>query len=226
MIVGNDIIERSILVVTPQPEALTPIVAVIKTLLQQLPVIVELNKAISAAEAKAYDLIILDIHEGREGQALIHALKDRFPTVPLIAMVAYGNINLVEQVIAQGADDYISQPISLERLKTTLRNALRLRTLLASHGANSPAYPASFQNSRWLMDADGKWKTLREIEDAAIDHTIRNCGGCITKAARVLGVGRSTLYRKMQEKISARDQNARDSHTTRPMMAVSSAGES
>jgi DNA-binding NtrC family response regulator len=38
--------------------------------------------------------------------------------------------------------------------------------------------------------------TLAQIERRVIEATIRNCGGSLPRAAQVLGVSPSTLYRK------------------------------
>jgi transcriptional regulator of acetoin/glycerol metabolism len=39
---------------------------------------------------------------------------------------------------------------------------------------------------------------LRHLERAAIDRAIADCGGNMAAAARQLGIGRATLYRKLQ----------------------------
>jgi DNA-binding NtrC family response regulator len=47
-----------------------------------------------------------------------------------------------------------------------------------------------------LMHADGRHKTLEEIEKEAIQHALHVSGDSIPKAASILGMGQSTLYRK------------------------------
>ena len=49
-----------------------------------------------------------------------------------------------------------------------------------------------------LIGADGNMRTLAEIEDAAIDYALNMCGSR-QNAAIALGIGRSTLYRRMRE---------------------------
>lgn len=192
--------EKPILIVTGQMEAMAPMSAVIATVLQQAPTIVSPSDAVRCAEATSFDLIIIDMQGGAEQFALVRHFRNRFNDIPMIAMVPYGDVNMVEQVLENGVDDYISQPIPLQRLKTTLRNALRMRSLLKYAGhhylqdGHVDARPA-------LVKPAGQLKTLREIEDEAIRHAIDSCNGCITRAARALGVGRSTLYRKIQEKV-------------------------
>ena len=48
-----------------------------------------------------------------------------------------------------------------------------------------------------LVGPDGNLRTLAEIEAAAIDYALIACGNR-RNAAAALGIGRSTLYRKMQ----------------------------
>jgi DNA-binding NtrC family response regulator len=45
----------------------------------------------------------------------------------------------------------------------------------------------------------GVLKPLRSIEEEAIRYALQHCGGSMTRAARSLGIGRSTLYRKVSE---------------------------
>ena len=39
--------------------------------------------------------------------------------------------------------------------------------------------------------------SLREIEDLAIKRALESTGGSVTKAAKLLGMGRATLYRRL-----------------------------
>jgi DNA-binding NtrC family response regulator len=72
-----------------------------------------------------------------------------------------------------------------------------------------------------ITDVHGKLKTLRLIQEEAIRFALHYSGGCMTRAAKCLGIGRSTLYRKLDE-----HQISRANQTTRPMMSVSAAGRS
>lgn len=49
-----------------------------------------------------------------------------------------------------------------------------------------------------LVGPDGNMRTLAEIEEAAIDYALNMCGSR-QNAAIALGIGRSTLYRKMRD---------------------------
>ena len=50
-----------------------------------------------------------------------------------------------------------------------------------------------------LLDADGEMRPLDEIERAAIRFAIAHYRGQMSEVARRLQIGRSTLYRKMED---------------------------
>lgn len=51
-----------------------------------------------------------------------------------------------------------------------------------------------------LFDSTGALRPFAEIESEIFEMAQRHCGGSLGKAAKALGLGRSTLYRKFQEK--------------------------
>jgi DNA-binding NtrC family response regulator len=71
-----------------------------------------------------------------------------------------------------------------------------------------------------LLDRQGRLKNLKSIEEEAIRLALHHTGGCMTRAARTLGIGRSTLYRRVNElNIS---YIPRENQETRPMINASS----
>lgn len=233
--------EQHIILVTPQADSMTPIAEVIKTVMQHSISTVSPFQAVAAAEGSVVDLAIFDIQTGKELLPLVRDFKQRFPLVPLVAVVPYADVGMVEKVLEYGVDDYISQPIALERLKTTLRNALRMRNMMVRQDGEKSSMlnyvGASLPQHVTLQDHSGNLQSLKAIEDAVIDYAIQTCDCCITQAARSLGIGRSTLYRKMQEKVRSGkvsenvtsngvDQTSRENQTTLPITAVSSGVDS
>jgi DNA-binding NtrC family response regulator len=59
-----------------------------------------------------------------------------------------------------------------------------------------------------LFDGQGQIKKLKSIEDEVIRFALRYSDGCMTRAARTLGIGRSTLYRRVNELEPAAMHNA------------------
>ncbi len=213
---------RHILLVTSQAPLLAPIAAVLKSVLGHSSIVVEPEIAVNIIATTPPDMVIVDMHHHNKSLDLLRIIKQSFPTMPVIAMVPYGDVMMVEQAINHGADDYISQPIALERLKVSLRNALRLRGLLQRVYQNSSeSFSQEFvqedTQASHLFAANGKLHSLQVLESAAIEHAVNYCNGCITQAARMIGIGRSTLYRKMQEIESRKPAyTQRENQTTQP----------
>lgn len=65
-------------------------------------------------------------------------------------------------------------------------------------GAGTPRFDLS-PEEHVLTGPDGHVRSLRELERAAIAGALRQYRGRISETARRLGIGRSTLYRKMHE---------------------------
>jgi DNA-binding NtrC family response regulator len=64
--------------------------------------------------------------------------------------------------------------------------------------AAAPGAPAQEQPVR-ILDARGHLRTLEEVERDMIQLAIEVYAGHMSEVARRLGIGRSTLYRKVRE---------------------------
>ena len=76
-----------------------------------------------------------------------------------------------------------------------------------------------------LLDIQGRLKKLKSIEEEVIRFALINSGGSMTRAARNLGIGRSTLYRKVNE-MAPEIYTSRENQTTRPIMLASAGARS
>jgi DNA-binding NtrC family response regulator len=62
-------------------------------------------------------------------------------------------------------------------------------------GAKILQFPQPNTNS----SDDKKVRTINELESLAIENAIHEYGGNLTEAAKALGIGRATLYRKVKQ---------------------------
>jgi DNA-binding NtrC family response regulator len=62
-------------------------------------------------------------------------------------------------------------------------------------GAKILQFPQPSNNSH----DDKKVRTINELESLAIENAIHEFGGNLTEAAKALGIGRATLYRKVKQ---------------------------
>lgn len=84
-----------------------------------------------------------------------------------------------------------------------LENALAWAVAITPGELITPAeLPETIRFSHMIarrVEETGHSKVLEEIEKNAIRETIARCGGNLTKAAKELGIGRTTLWRKLRD---------------------------
>src|SRR5262252_8037395 len=70
----------------------------------------------------------------------------------------------------------------------------------ADYTAENEANDASETIVQWAptLDASGKVQRFETYEAEIFKFALQNAGGCVSRAAELLGVGRATMYRKMR----------------------------
>lgn len=64
---------------------------------------------------------------------------------------------------------------------------------------NEGAKILQFPQPNLGSDGDQKVRTINELESIAIENAIHEFNGNLTEAAKALGIGRATLYRKVKQ---------------------------
>jgi DNA-binding NtrC family response regulator len=91
-------------------------------------------EGLAAVRAQSIDLVIQDMNfrreatSGEEGVALFHEIRRCFPDIPIILLTAWTHLETAVELVKAGAADYIAKPWDDDRLLTTLRNLLELRS--------------------------------------------------------------------------------------------------
>ena len=84
-----------------------------------------------------------------------------------------------------------------------LSNALERAVMLADHDvltlADFTDHARDDDDAQWLDDADARGWTLADLERRYVDRVLARHHGNKTKAARALGIDRTTLWRKLQD---------------------------
>lgn len=71
------------------------------------------------------ELVITDIHmPGMDGLALLAAVREKEPDIPVVLLTAYGSLKTAVDAIKAGAFDYLSKPFVVEDIRLVVRRAL------------------------------------------------------------------------------------------------------
>jgi len=85
-------------------------------------------EALTAVQAKAYDLVLMDCQmpemDGFQATRAIRAQESVGQRVPIIAMTANAMQGDRERCLEAGMDDYLAKPVAILDLKTTLQRWL------------------------------------------------------------------------------------------------------
>jgi two-component system, response regulator RegA len=130
-------------------------------------------------EDESVDLIVLD-HRLPQADGLtgIPKYREASPEAVIVMLTGHGDIPLAVDAIRRGADLFLTKPIEVDRLLHEARGV-----------------PID-DKSRARMSAPSL--NLEEIEKEAISRAMRQSGGVVTEAAKLLGIDRRTLQRKLR----------------------------
>jgi two-component system response regulator AtoC len=88
------------------------------------------DAALSRLGEESPDLLIIDVRmPGTSGLEVTRIVHEKYPSLPIIVMTAFGSIETAVEAIHEGAFDFISKPMNLAELKKTVSRALAQRAL-------------------------------------------------------------------------------------------------
>ncbi len=91
-------------------------------------------KGIEAIKKNDYDLVLCDIKMPKmDGVEVLEAASKIKPEIPFIMISGHGDLDTAVNTMRMGAFDYISKPPDLNRLLTTVRNALDRKELVVEN---------------------------------------------------------------------------------------------
>ncbi|MEW5815726.1 MAG: sigma-54 dependent transcriptional regulator [Spirochaetota bacterium] len=82
------------------------------------------------------DLVITDLKmPNMSGEELLKQLAASYPTVPVIILTGHGTIETAVNAMRDGAYDFLTKPVNLDRLSLLVKRALSNRELVLQHRA-------------------------------------------------------------------------------------------
>ncbi|MCG8478707.1 MAG: sigma-54 dependent transcriptional regulator [Spirochaetales bacterium] len=92
------------------------------------------QEALHVMRDEEIDLVIADLKMPRiSGEELLRRVVDQYPTVPVIILTGHGTIETAVEAMRGGAYDFLTKPVSLDRLSLLAKRALSTRELVLQH---------------------------------------------------------------------------------------------
>jgi two-component system response regulator RegA len=134
------------------------------------------DQALAAARADSPELALVDLRlPGRSGLDLVRDLKAIDQATRIVVLTGYGSIATAVQSLRLGATSYLTKPVDADQI-------------LAAFDAGEPDRPLATVPSA---------QPLARVEWEHIQRVLADCEGNVSQAARVLGIHRRSLQRKL-----------------------------
>lgn len=138
------------------------------------------DEALQAVRDQAPELAVIDLKmPGLSGLDLLRTLRELSPETKAVVCTGFGSIANAVEAIHAGAVNYVTKPADADEILAAFRKA--------------------DETEREAAEVDYQPVTLAEAEWEYIQQVLADCNGNISKAARLLGIERRTLQRKLKK---------------------------
>lgn len=135
--------------------------------------------AVEAARVEPPEHAVVDLRmDGMSGLEVVRALKDIDPATLVVVLTGYGSIATALEAVRLGATHYLTKPADADEI------------LAAFARAEAPPAP---------LPDDAQPASLARVEWEHINRVLADCGGNVSQAARLLGLHRRSLQRKLSK---------------------------
>lgn len=120
------------------------------------------QEALTLLSQDEVDLIVADLRMPKiSGEELLKRVVETHPTVPVIILTGHGTIETAVQAMRDGAFDFLTKPVNLDRLSLLAKRALSTRELVLQHRAMQE----ELDNRRRFSNIIGKSPAMKRVYD-------------------------------------------------------------
>lgn len=131
--------------------------------------------AMEAARGESPELALVDLRlPGESGLAVVRDLKALDASTVVVVLTGYGSIATAVESVKLGAASYLTKPADADQI-------------VAAFDGTQPS-------------DDAQVPSLARVEWEHIQRILSDCGGNVSQAARILGIHRRSLQRKLAKR--------------------------
>lgn len=126
------------------------------------------NEAWDIIISEEIDLVITDLRmPGMSGEELLKKISSAYPTVPVLILTGHGTIESAVSAIRDGAYDFLTKPVDLERLSHIVRRALSSRELVLQNRTLQEEIDRISNRSRYdrIIGKSSRMRRIMELVD-------------------------------------------------------------
>jgi len=154
--------ETTVLVVDDDESHRTILQALIRGWGYKLEGVDDGSRAVELAKEKPFDLILMDVRMAvMGGIEALKEIKSYNPSIPIIIMTAYSNVESAVEAIKAGAYDYLTKPLDFDMLRLTMERALEHVSLKAENQELKERLVSSFDPGNIV----GRSEAIRRLMD-------------------------------------------------------------
>lgn len=137
------------------------------------------NALLESLSRRSFDLLLMDLNyardttSGREGLDLLSQIHERDDLLPIVAMTAWGSVELAVEIMREGVRDFVLKPWDNSRLLRTLRKEIdngRAARKARQHQAELEAHN--------FAQSDGQWEEAQRTQLGFLPKEIPPIPGC------------------------------------------------
>ena len=134
------------------------------------------DEAMAMAEVDTPELALVDLRlPGKSGLELVKGLKELDATTNIVVLTGYGSIATAVDSVKLGATSYLTKPVDADQIL------------------------AAFDGAEPTERSQPTAQPLARVEWEHIQRVLADCGGNLSQAARLLGIHRRSLQRKLSK---------------------------
>lgn len=143
------------------------------------------SAAIAESAADSPELAVVDLRmPDRSGLDVVRELKARDPTTNVVVLTGYGSIATALEAVRLGATHYLTKPADADEILRAFDRGVLGALDRVESGAQAAQPP-----ERAPSLARAEWEHIQRV--------LTDCHGNVSQAARLLGIHRRSLQRKL-----------------------------